>query len=179
MPKYCLLMNADTSNVSGNVGSAEWVSPDDTKFQRGPGRNTQKFYKSDNVSVGLCITQNGAAILPSDLVIAAIVTPKKSQANATPYRFGGGATNNRQTMLLGSITGQGGISVLTAFDSNGNIGSWDGVTYKWIGFDYLECLVFHDSDDDSNFELTVSARMSGSQSWAYDPEMDVGKSRNK
>lgn len=71
-------------------------------------------------------------------MIAAILTPKKSQANATPYRFGAVATGNRQTMLLGSITGEGNISVLNAFDSNGNPGSWDGVTYKWIGFQYPE-----------------------------------------
>lgn len=177
MPRYCLLMTASTSNLTGNVDSADWVSPDDQTFKN-PGRSIQKFWKADNVSVALRVLQHGASILPQDLAIAAIVTPKQQQANATPYRFGAVATGNRLTMLLGSVKpqeSQSDVSTLTAFDANGNIGNWDGVTYQWIGFDYGECLLFHDSAADSRFELTVSARMSGSQSWAYDPEMDVGK----
>jgi hypothetical protein len=184
MPNYCMLMTVNTSNLSGKVDDANvnWVSPDAPGWTD-PGSDVHLFHEGDSISVGLCIMQgaapNAVPILPADLVIAAIVTPKdKTQANASPYRFGGVATGNRKTMLLGSITGQGTVSKLVAFDANGKIGSWDGVTYKWIGFDYGECLLFHDSLNDTRFELTMSARLSASQSWAYDPEMDVGK-KNK
>lgn len=71
MPHYCVLMTVNTSTLSGKIDDANvnWVSPDDTNFGKSPGRNTQKFYKADNVSVALQIldsSNNNQPMLPKD-----------------------------------------------------------------------------------------------------------------
>lgn len=184
MARYCLLMTATTATTNGNVDLVTyppyWASPDD--MTKSPG-GTKRFLEADTVSVAMRLLDgNGDQLaLPDDFLLTAIITPKRAAAtkNASPYKFGAVATGYRRPLLVGSRSGEGSsVSTLTGFDLDGNPGPLSPLasTFNWIGFDYSECLLFHDSGpQDAQFELTISAMLTGSQQWAYDPEMDVGK----